>query len=217
MGSIAQPFAVNITQVRQTFGSKDRALLEKVKQSNLYENYAEGAEDCDFDEILEDIIVRYIKPEDRQKTGGLLGLFKSNPGSGLNPKLAHHYGYALIVICDTLGTFLSKGGDIFYSGDVWKEANKWLKSKGITIDLDRMWQTEKLFDIPKIADFPVISHYANQEVSYLLQALNKHDLNDITTNNDNVQPEELQELLLTFRNGLQICSDKQVEWVSFLH
>lgn len=217
MGYTAQPFAVDLDKVRQVIGSNDLTLLEKVKSSDLYDNYASQSEECDFDEILKDLIVRYIKPADRKETGGLFGLFKSKPSSGLNPKFAHQYGYALLVICDTLGTYLSEGGDIFYAGDFWKKANELFKSKGMTIDLDRMWQTEKLFDIPDIADFPVISHYSKQEVNYLLTELNKIEIDERKADSNNDEFDELQELLETFKDGLQICKDKNVEWVSFLH
>lgn len=217
MGYTAQPFAVDLNKVRQVLGSKDLTLLEKVRSADLYDTYASQTEDCDFNEILKDLIVRYIKPADRKETGGLLGLFKSKPSSGLNPKFSHQYDYALLVICDTLGTYLSEGGDIFYAGDYWKEANKLFKCKGITIDLDRMWQSEKLFDIPNIADFPVISHYSKEEVSYLLAELNKIEIVEKKAGSNNDEFEELQELLKTFKDGLQICKDKNVEWVSFLH
>ncbi len=217
MGYVAQPFAVDLDKVRQVIGSNDLTLLDKVKSSTLYNNYASPAEDCDFDEILKDLIVRYIKPADTKETAGLFGLFKRKQPSALNPKFAHRYGYALLVICDTVGTYLSEGGDIFYSGDCWKEANELFKSKGITIDLDRMWQTEKLFDIPDIPDFPVISHYSKPAISYLLTAFNKIEIDEKKADSDSKDFEELQELLKTFRDGLQICKDKNVEWISFLH
>jgi hypothetical protein len=217
MGYAAQPFAVDLDKVRQVIGSNDLQLLEKIKSSHLYNHYKSVAKDCDFDEILHDLIVRYIKPADRKETGGLFGLFKSKQTSGLNPKFAHQYGYALLVICDTLGTFLSPGGDIFYAGEFWKEANDLFKNKGITIDLDRMWQEEKLFDIPKITDFPVISHYSKQEVSYLLTELNKIDIDEKKADSNSDDFDDFQMLLKTFRDGLQICKDKNVEWVSFLH
>lgn len=217
MGYAAQPFAVDLDKVRQVLGSNDLALLEKVKSSPLYDTYASQSDDCDFDEILKDLIVRYVKPSDRKETGGLFGLFKNKQDSGLNPKFAHEYGYALLVICDTLGTYLSEGGDIFYAGDVWKEASLLFKSKGITIDLERMWETEKLFDIPDIADFPVISHYSKQEVSYLLTELNKIEIDEKKADSNSDDFDELQELLKAFRDGLQICQEKNVEWVSFLH
>jgi hypothetical protein len=217
MGYSAQPFAVDLDEVRNILGSNDIELLEKIRSADLYENYADQAEDCDFDEILEDLIINYVKPGDRKATGGVLGLFKSKPNSGLNPKLAHRYGYAMLVICDTLGTFLAPQGDIFYSGKIWEEANELFKNKGITIDLDRMWQTEKLFDIPDISDFPVISHYSKQEVSYLLDEIQKIGIDEDKANSESENYDEVHELLKAFRDGLRICWDKDVEWVSFMH
>jgi hypothetical protein len=214
MGYSAQPFAVDLDKVREVLGSNDLKLLEKIKSSDLYDTYASQSEDCEFDEIIKDLIVRYIKPGNKKEKGVFWVFFKSKSTSGLNPKFAHLYGYALLVICDCVGTYLSEGADIFYAGDIWKEANDLFKSKGIKINLDRMWQTEKLFDIPTIGDFPVISHYSKQEVNYLLTELNKIEI--IKKNvDDNLN--ELQELLKAFRDGLQICKDKNVEWVSFLH
>lgn len=217
MGNYAIPFAVSIDKVREVLGSKDTELLEKVQSANLYENYASQAEDCDFDEILEDLIIRYIKPGDRKATGGVLGFLKSKPGSGLNPKLAHRYGYALLVICDTLGTYLEPHGTTYYAGSVWKQANDLFQNKGISPDLDRMWQTEKLFDIPDISDFPVISHYSKEEVNYLLEELKKIEIDENKESSDDEDVEELHELLKAFRDGLQVCKDKDVEWVSFMH
>lgn len=216
MGYTAQPFAVDLDKVRQVLGSNDLTLLEKVKSSGLYDTYASQS-DCDFDEILKDLIVRYVKPSDRKEAGGLFGMFRKKRTSGLNPAFAHEYGYALLVICDTLGVYLSDGGDIFYAGDIWNEANELFKSRGISIDLDRMWETEKLFDAPDIDDFPVISHYTKQEVSYLLTEVNKIESDKTNPNDNNDDFEELQDLLKAFRDGLQICKDKNVEWVSFLH
>src|SRR5438128_2181165 len=131
MGYTAQPFAADLDRVRNEIGSNDQTLLEKVKSSHLYDTYASQSNDCDFDEILNDLIVRYTKPSDKKETTGLLGLFKGKPTSGLNPKFADQYGYALLVICGTLGTYLSEDGDIFYAGNFCKEANGLFKSKGI--------------------------------------------------------------------------------------
>ena len=217
MGNYAMPFAVRLDEVREVLGSKDTELLERVQSANLYENYASQAEDCDFDEILEDLIIRYVKPGERKATGGVFGLFKNKPTSGLNPKLAHQYGYALLVICDELGTYLEPRGTTYYAGRVWKQANGLFENKGITPDLDRMWQTEKLFDIPDISDFPVISHYSKEEVNYLLEELKKMEFDGNKESGNDEDVEELHELLKAFRDGLQVCKEKNVEWVSFMH
>ncbi len=121
----------------------------------------------------------------------------------------------MLVICDALGTYLSPNGDTFYAGDAWRDANALLKRHGIAPDLDRMWQTEQLFDIPKIDDFPVISHYSKPEIHYLLTGLDKIGLPDTVSEDD--EPEEVIEILTGFRDGLRVCREKDVEWVSFLH
>jgi hypothetical protein len=135
MGYAAQPFAVDLGKVRQVLGSNDTFRESKIVWPLRH--------------LCKSIRRPWLW---RKETGGLFGLFKNKQVSGLNPKFAHKYGYALLVICGTLGTNLSEAGDIFYAGDFWKEANELFKSKGMTIDLDRMWETEKLFDIPDIAD-----------------------------------------------------------------
>jgi hypothetical protein len=218
MGFSAQPFAVDLDKVRQIFGSNDLSLLEKVKSSKLYEHYSSQSDDYDFDEALKDIVIRYIKPEDRKETKSFFGFIKNKPSSGLNPEFAHTYGYALLVICDILGTSLSDAGDIFYAGgEAWTKVNEIFKTKGITIDLDRIWGDEKLFDLPYNLDFPGITHYSKEEISYLLNELAKIEIQDLRASYYNEEFEEIEELITTFKEGLQICKDKNVEFVSFLH
>lgn len=217
MGYEALPFAVDLDKVRGVMGSNDTALLEKVKTSPLYATYADQMEDCDFDEILHDLIVGYKKPEDRIEKSKFFGLIKSKPSSGLQPQLGHAYGMALLVICDTLGIDLSKGAVVFKYVDGWEDANKLLKSKGITIDLDRMIKSQPLFDIPKYTDGPFISHYSKKEIEYLLSELNKMEIDEKKADENDDEFEERYYLLKKFRDGLQVCKDKHVEWVSFMH
>jgi hypothetical protein len=220
MGYVAQPFAVDLNQVRKVLGSKDSALMEKVKECRLYEHYAlcleDNEEERTMDEILEDLFFRYTRPEERKETSHLFGLKKRKQTSGLDPKSAYMYGYALIVICDTLGTYLSEDGDVFYAGKVWEDVNELFKNNGIQIDLDRMWETETLFDIPEIDDFPVISHYSKIEIDYLLKELDKLQI-DKGAAFKNSDAEEVIELINYFKEGLKTCQEKNVEWVSFLH
>ena len=89
--------------------------------------------------------------------------------------------------------------------------------KGITVDLDRMWETQKLFDIPDIADFPVISHYSKPEIDYLLTQFEAIEIDERKADFNNEEFDEVHELLKAFRDGLQICKEKNVEWVSFMH
>lgn len=80
-----------------------------------------------------------------------------------------------------------------------------------------MWETEQLFDIPAIAEFPVISHYSKNEIAHLLIEFEKFDIDPAAADKDSPYYDEVQELLYEFRESLRICQNKNVEWVSFLH
>jgi hypothetical protein len=215
MGYYATPFAVDLEKVRQVLGSKDARLIEQIKASDLYDNYASQS-DAGFDEIIDALIFKYIKPADRKSGGGVFfGLFKSQPSTGLNPKLAHEYGYVLLVACDVLGTRISPEDDVFYAGRVWKRLNELLDKAGATVNLDRMWGEKNLFDLPPINDFPGISHYSKPEIDHLLTVLGKIQPSEKDMLSDD--GEVLQDLITAFTNGLRTCREKGVEWVSFIH
>lgn len=215
MGYYAQVFAVDLEKVRHVLGSKDEQLAKQIKASGLYDTYA-GQSDADFDEITDDLIFRYIKPADRKPgNNGFLGLFKKRSSTGLNPKIAHEYGYALLVACDVLGTRISPGDDIFYAGRAWKRLNELLDNAGAKVNLDRMWGEKDLFDLPPINDFPGISHYSKPEIDHLLAVLSKIQLTEKDKQSDD--GEMLEELMAAFSEGLQLCRGKDTEWVAFIH
>ncbi|MBT1685505.1 DUF7691 family protein [Dawidia soli] len=215
MGYYALPFAVDLEKVRRVLGSKDEQLAEQIKASDLYDTYADQSE-VDFDEIIDDLVFRYIKPADRKAgNNGFLGLFKSRPSTGLNPQVAHQYGYALLLTCDVLGTRVAPDEEIFYAGRVWKRLNELLDNAGAKVNLDRMWGEKDVFDIPPSNDFPGISHYSKPEIDHLLAVLSKIQLTEKDKQSDD--GEVLQELMAAFSEGLQLCRGKDTEWVAFIH
>jgi hypothetical protein len=216
MGYAAQPFAVDIQRVKDVFGSKDQILLDKAKKSKLYDTYADQHDDGEYDRCLEDIIFNYVKPSDRKETKKFFGLMKSVPSSGLDES-GHVYGYALMAICEVLGTFLADEGDIFYTGDIFDQTNEFLKEKGFKITMERFWETEIIFDIPDIDDFPVISSYSKEEVRYLYDELIKLNIDESKANSDNDNYDEKEELLKFFRDKLKICIDNSTQWLAFTH
>jgi hypothetical protein len=217
MGYTAQTFAVDIEKVKNVFGSKDNELLEKIKKSTLYKCYADQHEGDKFDEALKDIICNYINTNDLKKRNLLSSLFSKGKSSGLKTDLASEYGYVVLLICDTIGQHLSKGGDYFYAGDAWKEANELLTQNGSKINLDRMWQPKNLFDIPRITDFPVISHYSSYEIEHLLDVFTRIEIDEQKADVLSENTDDLHILLKAFRDGLLVCKKSNVEWVSFLH
>ncbi len=216
MGYAAQPFAIDIKKLKSVFGSKDQNLLDWVKKSNMYEVYADQDDEGLYDRCLEDIIFNYIKPEDREEKKRLFGLLKSKPDTGLNEG-GYAYGYALMAICDTMGIFLSEGQDIFYSGTIFKQANALLEQNGCKFTMQRFWETERIFDIPEIGDFPVISSFSKKEIRYLYDELGKINIIEPEDGLCGAYYDEPEELLKCFKIKLKVCIDNDVEWLSFLH
>jgi hypothetical protein len=216
MGYSAQPFAIDIQKVKDAFGSKDQVLLDKVKKTKLYDVYADQHDQDEYDKCLEDIVFNYIKPADRKETKKLFGLLKSKPTSGLD-EYGYLYGYALMAICEVLGVFLAKEGDIFYTGNTFDKTNEFLKEKGFKITMERFWEPEKIFDIPDIDDFPVINSFTKEEIRYLYDELVKLNIDESKTNSDNDNYDEQEELLKFFRDKLKVCIDNNTQWLAFTH
>lgn len=213
MGYFVIPFSVKIDDVRQVLGSKDASWLPKFQQAECYATYADQYPN--FDAILHELIFDYKKPENRKKVRDKKFLFwggkERNEDCGLRLFEPHEYGYALIVICDTLGKNLTDYQDIFCAScDDWTIVNNILTDYQFPLTLDRMWEEHNIFDLPQIPDFPAISYYSLQEISSMLTLIEQID-KDTEANND------VREILTYFQNGLQLCQDRQTEWVSFVH
>lgn len=224
MSLIAIPFAVDISKVKSVFGSKERELFEKIKTADLYDNYASQSEDFpepqyqyNFDEGLEDIIFKYVKPEDRKVKSSFLGLKKSKPTSGLNENIAHGYGYVMLVICDYLGIHLLPQCDGFYYGRDFEAAVSIMKENGLQIDLADMFEQHEVFDIPKNNDFPAIKHFTKEEIKHINDVMDKVEIDENKTDFDNEEFDEVQEMLKNIRDSFRTCREKDVEMVTFTH
>jgi hypothetical protein len=221
MGMIAIPFAVDIEKVKAVFGCKDRELFEKIKTADLYDNYAKQNDfpdhQYDFDQALEDIIFNYTKPEDRKVKSSFFGLIKSKTTSGLNEKTGYVYGYALLVICDYLGIHLLPYCDGFYWGRDFKAAHNILKENGLQIDLTNMFEPHKIFDIPKISDYPAISCFTKQDIEHINSIMDNIEIDEDTSNDENDGYDEVQVMLKNIRDSFRACKDKKVEMITFTH
>ena len=224
MSLIAIPFAVDIDKVKRVFGSKDQQLFEKIKTANLYDTYASQSEDFpepkyqyNFDQALEDIIFNYIRPEDRTTKSSFLGLVKSKPDSGLNAKIAHGYGYVLLVICDYLGTHLLPQCDGFYYGQDFKAAVSIIKEKGLQFDLSDIFEQHEVFDIPKNNDFPAIKLITKKEIEHINEVMDKVEIDDSKADIDSDDFDEVQEMLKNIRDSFRTCKEKNMEMVTFAH
>jgi len=212
MGIVAIPFAVDLAKVKGVFGSKDRELLEKIKTANLYKHYSRVVNDLNkthhrnnFDQALEDIIFNYIKPEGGKRT------------SGLNEDMAYFYGYALIVVCDYLGTHLLLECDAFCYGSEFKEAASIMKKKGLQLDLVDMFNQHHVFDIPENSDFPGIKLFTKDEIEHVNQVMDKIEIDESKIDFDSEDFDEVQQLLSHIRESFRMCKEQNVEMVTFAH
>ncbi|WP_276483461.1 DUF7691 family protein [Paraflavitalea pollutisoli] len=223
MGITAIPFAVRVDAVRSIFGSKDRELLEKIKNTNLYGHYAEMDDlpkeyQFDFDQALEDIVFGYIPPAERKSAKDRFwGLVKGKPVTGLNEKIAHGYGYVLLVVCDLLGEHLLPHCDGFYGGSTFKAAAAILRQEGLSFDLQGIFEGEEVFDLPRITDFPAIKLYSRQAIDEVNAVMEKIDLDDLAAIEAYDDPDELRDMLGDIRDSFQACAERGVEMVVFTH
>lgn len=214
MGLTAIPFAVDVAKVRAVFGSKDRDLLEKIKTANLYSHYARQSKatlpayQYNFDKALEDIIFRYVRPENRET---------KTAKSGLDENIAHGYGYALLVICDHLGTQCLQNCDGFYYGEDFETAADVIKKAGLNMDLGDMFEGHEVFDIPRIADFPAIKLFTKQEIDHINQVMDGVEIDESKADIDNEGFDEVQEMLMNIRDCFRLCKEKDVELITFTH
>ena len=223
MSLIAIPFAVDIQKVKNVFGSKDQHLFEKIKITELYDNYASQGNDgevknhYDLEEILQDIIFNYIKPEERKTKSSFLGLSKSKQSSGLKENMAHAYGHALIAISGYVGTHLLPYCDGFYYGKWFEEAHEILKSKGSNIDIREMFEQHEIFDIPKPLDFPAIFCFSKSDITHVNSIISNVEIDEGKTNDDNENFDGIQEMLKNIRDSFKTCADNEVELITFAH
>lgn len=222
MSIVAIPFAVSLEKVKSIFGSKDAGLLDKIKTADLYNHYADAdhfGSDYNLEEKLHDIIFKYNPSEKKEHSGGLFSIFKSKPTtqSGLNSKSGYIYGYALLVVCDYLGTNLTPTSDTFCAGKDWETACKILKEKGVKIDLNRMFESNHPFDIPPIADFPGINCFSVAEAGEVYAAIQTIEINDQAADIESDDFDEVQHLLAAFRDSFKFCHENQLELISFAH
>jgi hypothetical protein len=196
MSMVAIPFAVDLDKVKNTFGSNNKELLQNVKSTKMYSTYADQMEFYSYDKALEDIIMR--------------------PGE-LTQNAGHVYGYALMAICDYLGTQLLPNCDGIYSGDEWEDAKIIMKDGGLIIDLERMFEPANVFPIPPIDDFPVINYFTREEVSLLAGQMENLEIDETKADFENDDFDETQACLFNLKQCFKIASGKRLEIVTFAH
>ena len=134
MGYYIFTYGVKTPEIKAVFGSKDEALLQKVKANDVFQNYAE---------------------QNQETSQALIDIIKGNPYT----LEGYHYGYAFIGICATLGETLPKTQEIKL-GYITEVINETVaEDYDIEIDIEtELFPADYAdpFPLPLIADFPMI-------------------------------------------------------------
>ena len=153
MGYYMFAYGVKTPEIKAVFGSKDEALLQKVKTNNTFKNYADGDDDNETIKALTDIIM----------------------GNQYDQE-GYIYGYAFIGICATLGIELPYNQEIKFWYETELISRILLEDWNIKTEIDtELFPADHFhpFSIPEIDDFPMISLLDKEHLQTLSDLLSK--------------------------------------------
>ena len=209
MGYYIFSYGIETDKIKAVFNSNDENKLELIKKTEIFDNYKdflpEGLKTTP-EKALEDIVKN--RPYD----------VKSN----------FAYGYALICICDALGSKLPYTQEI----KLWSETDlidkclsKDFKIKKLKVNGSLLFAAEKIpFDIPPRDEWPVI---------HLLTKENLAELSEVLKN-INISDEEIKELwdsdseededkgcayahIKGIKENIEYCIENNLEMINFCH
>ena len=153
MGYYIFTYGVKTPEIKAVFGSKDEALLQKVKANDTFKNYADGDDDNETIKALTDIIMGNQYDEE-----------------------GYIYGYAFIGICATLGVELPYNQEIKFWYETELISRILLEDWNIKTEIDtELFPADHFhpFSIPEIDDFPMISLLDKEHLQTLSDLLSK--------------------------------------------
>ena len=201
MGYYMFAYGVNTPEIKAVFGSKDEALLEKIKANNIFQNYAE---------------------QNQETIQALINIIKGNPYT----LEGCHYGYAFIGICATLGKELPFTQEMKF----WYETDLINQTLSEDYDIEVEIDTELFpadhfhpFPLPKIEDFPMISLIDQERLKHLASLLEKvHKTKEeieamIDGDEDNEEKGFAYEHIMGLKENITFCLNNQLDMIAFCH
>ena len=153
MGYYMFAYGVKTPEIKAVFGSKDEALLQKVKANDTFKNYADEDDDNETSKALTDIIMGNQYDEE-----------------------GYIYGYAFIGICAALGVELPYNQEIKFWYETELISRVLLEDWNIKTEIDtELFPADHFhpFSIPEIDDFPMISLLDKERLQALSDLLSK--------------------------------------------
>ena len=201
MGYYIFTYGVKTPEIKAVFGSKDEALLEKVKANDVFQNYAE---------------------QNQETSQALIDIIKGNPYT----LEGYHYGYAFIGICATLGETLPKTQEIKL-GYITEVINETVaEDYDIEIDIEtELFPADYAdpFPLPLIADFPMIDLLDKKRLEHLASLFAKvHKTEkEIETMIDGDEGDEEKgfayEAIMGLKENIDFCLKNDLDMVVFCH
>ena len=204
MGYYMFAYGVKTPEIKAVFGSKDEALLQKVKANDTFKNYADGDDDNETIKALTDIIM----------------------GNQYNQE-GYIYGYAFIGICATLGTELPYNQEIKFWYETELISRILLEDWNIKTEIDtELFPADHFhpFSIPEIDDFPMISLLDKEHLQALSDLLSKvhktpEEIDDLIDGETDDEEDKgySYEHIMGLKENIAFCLENGLDMVAFCH
>ena len=201
MGYYMFAYGVKTPEIKAVFGSKDEALLQKVKANDTFKNYADEDDDNETSKALTDIIMGNQYDEE-----------------------GYIYGYAFIGICAALGETLPQTQEIKlgYETDLINQVIA--EDYGIEIDIEtELFPVDYAdpFPLPLIADFPMIDLLDKKRLEHLASLLSKvHKTEseiEAMLDGDDGEKGFAYEAIMGLKENIAFCLENELDMVIFCH
>ena len=204
MGYYMFAYGVKTPEIKAVFGSKDEALLQKVKANDTFKNYADGDDDNETIKALTDIIM----------------------GNQYNQE-GYIYGYAFIGICATLGIELPYNQEIKFWHETELISRVLLEDWNIKTEIDtELFPADHFhpFSIPEIVDFPMISLLDKEHLQALSDLLSKvhktpEEIDDLIDGETEEEEDKgySYEHIMGLKENIVFCLENGLDMVAFCH
>jgi len=204
MGYYMFAYGVKTPEIKAVFGSKDEALLQKVKANDTFKNYADEDDDNETSKALTDIIMGNQYDEE-----------------------GYIYGYAFIGICATLGVELPYNQEIKFWYETELISRVLLEDWNIKTEIDtKLFPADHFhpFSIPEIDDFPMISLLDKKHLQALSDLLSKvhktpEGIEDLIDNETEEEEDKgySYEHIMGLKENIAFCLENELDMVIFCH
>ena len=204
MGYYMFAYGVKTPEIKAVFGSKDEALLQKVKANDTFKNYADEDDDNETSKALTDIIMGNQYDEE-----------------------GYIYGYAFIGICAALGVELPYNQEIKFWYETELISRVLLEDWNIKTEIDtELFPADHFhpFSIPEIDDFPMISLLDKERLQALSDLLSKvhktpEEIDDLIDGETEEEEDKgySYEHIMGLKENIAFCLENGLDMVAFCH